>query len=314
MHTSTDRRTFFGTTAKWGASLALAGAGLGARTARAQAGPSQSGGSNRGIIFKAVKLGMVRMDGGLVEKFQLLKDLGFDGVELDSPGAVDNQQARAASQTVGLPIHGVVDDIHWNVRLSDPDPATRARGLAGLRKAIEDSHSVGGSTVLLVPGKVTDPEHENQQQVWRRSIDGIRQAIPLAARLGIRILIENVWNGFCYRPDGPADQTADQLAAYLDELSSPWVGSYFDIGNHQKYGQPAQWIRTLGRRIVKLDVKGFARPNRFCDIGAGDIDWPGVRQALREIRFTGWATAEVGGGDRTRLEQIANQMDRVLDL
>ncbi|OHB75900.1 MAG: xylose isomerase [Planctomycetes bacterium RBG_16_64_10] len=314
MHDSIDRRTFFRTTTKLGAGAALASTLLSKPTARAQGGGPAAGGANRGIIFKAVKLGMVQIDGSLADKFQLLKDVGFDGVELDSPGGVDKQEARAASQSVGLPIHGVVDGIHWNIRLSDPDPAIRVKGQVGLRVAISDAHCVGGSAVLLVPGKVTDPVRENQQQVWQRSIEQIRLAIPWAARHGVRILIENVWNGFCYRHDGPADQTADQLAAYLDEIGSPWVGSYFDIGNHQKYGQPAQWIRTLGRRIVKLDVKGFARPDRFCDIGDGDIDWPDVRRALREIGFTGWATAEVGGGDRKRLEQIARQMDRVLDL
>ena len=299
------------------AGVAIAGATSTAigRSKPVQAAPARpSDGSNRGIIFKAVKIGMIQTGETLTDKFQVLKDLGFDGVELNSPSAIDPREAVAASRQVGLPIHGTVDGIHWKTRFSDPDPAVRSKAFEGLQTAITQTHALGGSAVLLVPGKVTDPQEENHDQVWSRSMAGIRKAIPLAARLGVRILVENVWNGFCYQPDGPNDQTADMLARYLDEIDSPWVGSYFDIGNHIKYARPAEWIRTLGHRIVKLDVKDFTRPGQWSDIGSGDADWPAVRAALKEIGFAGWATAEVRGGGRDRLEQIAQQMDQVLGL
>jgi hexulose-6-phosphate isomerase len=101
----------------------------------------------------------------------------------------------------------------------------------------------------------------------------------------------------------------------VDELQSPWVGMQFDIGNHWKYGSAGEWIRALGRRIVKLDVKGFSRAkDQFTPIGAGDIDWADVRRALQEIGYTGWAAAEVDGGDETALREIATQMNKVFDL
>jgi hexulose-6-phosphate isomerase len=89
----------------------------------------------------------------------------------------------------------------------------------------------------------------------------------------------------------------------------------FDIGNHWKYGDPAQWIRTLGRRIHKLDVKGFSRVNnQFTPITGGDIDWPAVAQALIDIGYSGWAAAEVQGGGPAELKAIAAEMDRVFGL
>lgn len=302
-----NRRKFLSATA------AAAAWAAGGGPAAAAAGGGQSG-ANRGRLFKAVKIGMVKLPGSLVEQFAVLKELGFDGVELNSPGALDKREALAASRKVGLPIHGAVNSTHWHTRLSDPDSAVRAKALKSLITALEETHLVGGSAVLLVPGKVTDPQHENQEQVWQRSLEQIRKALPTAAKLGVRVLIENVWNGFCYVHDGPDNQTAEQLAAYIDAQRSPWVGSYFDIGNHRKYGRPEEWIRTLGRRIVKLDVKDWSRQGGFVDIGQGEVDWPEVRKALREIGFTGWCTAEVAGGGRDRLQQIARQMDRVLDL
>jgi hexulose-6-phosphate isomerase len=308
MPTRPTRRRFLQAAGAAGAAAILA-----PRAARA-AGLPESTAEHRGRIFKSIKFGMFAERIPIVEKFKVLREIGYDGVELDSPGGQNKEEALAASRETGLPIHGAVDSIHWSVRLSDPSPEVRERAVQGLKTALEETRLVGGSAVLLVPGKVSHAENENQDQVWERSIDGIRKALPVAAKLGVRILIENVWNGFCYVHDGPDDQSADLLARYIDAIGSPWVGSYFDIGNHQKYGKPAEWIRTLGSRIVKLDVKDWGKAKGFSKIGEGDVDWPAVRAALKDIGFTGWCTAEVGGGDRNVMREIAGQMDSVLGL
>ena len=254
-------------------------------------------------IYLSLKFPMLEAEGRSVrERFRLLKEVGYDGVELNSPGGADKKEALAASKEVGLPIEGLVDDIHWNIRLSDPDPAVRAKGLEGLKTALRDARFVRASSVLLVPGKVTDPQNENHQQVWDRSIEQIRKALPLASELGVRILIENVWNGFCYDPN--------QLADYIDEIASPWVGVHFDIGNHRKYGKPEDWVRILGDRIVKLDVKDWGQDGGFGKIGEGDVNWPAVREALDEIGYTGWAAAEVAGGGRERMADVLQRMNR----
>jgi len=298
-----DRRRFLGAA---GALPFAAGVG-----APASAGAPQAWSKPERILF-AVKYGMVAGDAPMAEKFQLLKALGFDGVELDSPAPYAAEEVRAATLASGLPVHGVVDSVHWNQRLSSPDEETRLKGTEALAGALRDAKDFGGSSVLLVPGRVADAENENQSQVWERSIACIRDVLPMAAQLGVRILIENVWNGFCYEHDGPADQTAEELKAYLEAIDSPWVGSYFDIGNHRKYGDPAAWIRTLGSFVTKLDVKDWGVENGWARIGDGDVPWSEVRGALDEIGYVGWATAEVGGGGTERLREIRERMGRVL--
>ena len=161
----------------------------------------------------------------------------------------------------------------------------------------------GGFSVLLVPGKVIGPD-ENHDHVWQRSITAIRKVLPLASKLGVRVLIENVWNGFC--------ETPDQMRDYIDEICSPWVGAYFDIGNCRKFGFSEDWIHTLGPRIVKLDCKDWGDTEGFCRIGDGDVNWQEVRNALATIGFSGWCTAEVTGGGRDELADISQQMNRVL--
>ncbi len=295
------------------AATALAAAGH-APTLAEDAPASPAGSSANRRIYKSLKIGMVKEPGlSLTDRFKLLRDVGFDGVEMDVPG-LDVHETRKAIEASGLPVDGTVGNFHWKIRLSDANPQVRQQSFELFCEGIRQTHAIGAHSMLLVPGRVSDPTHENQQQVWDRSLDAIRRALPLAAELGVYIAIENVWNGFNYLHDGPADQTADLFAKYIDTIDSPWVAMQFDIGNHQKYGNPAQWIRTLGsRRIVKLDVKDWGGPKKtFTKIGEGDVDWPAVRQALADIGYTGWAAAEVGGGNRDRLAEIARNMDKYL--
>jgi len=288
--------------------VALGTASLGSRSAVAQ--ETQPKKPERKPIFKSLKFGMIKGEMSILDKFKLVQDLGYDGVELDSPGGQDKKQCLEASRQTGLPIHGVVDSRHWSVRATEADPKRRTECLNDLLTAIKESHYCGGSAVLFVPGHGNDgPENV----IVPRSLDVIAQALPTAAKLGIHILIENVWNHMFYDHDGQPEQGAERYAAFIDACDSPWVGAYYDIGNHHKYGQPQDWVRTLGKRIVKLDVKGFSRDgNKWSPIGEGTIDWPAVRTALDEIGFTGWCTAEVGGGDRTRLADILARLNRVL--
>lgn len=300
-HASFPRRDFL----KLAASAAVAGGATSTLAARGADDVSSEGG-----MKKAVKFGMVQTDGSILEKFRLLKELGFDGVELDGGNHEEREEFARARDESGLPIHGVVYGASWGDQLSHPDPEVRSRGVAGLRRAIEDSNFYGGTTVLLIPGVVS--KEVSYDAAYERSQPEIRKALPLAEELGVTIAIENVWNNFLVSPL--------ETARYIDEIGSPRFGAYFDIGNVLRYGWPEQWIRILGPRIVKLDIKEYSLQKQqeeglfkgFVDLWEGDCDWPAVMAALREIGFTsGWGTAEIAGGGRERLVEIAEKMDRI---
>ncbi len=264
-----------------------------------------------GRIYKTLKIGMIKSGANLTEKFQIAKEAGFKGVEMGFPGN-DVAETKAAIAASGLPVDGSVCGEHWSVRHTSADAATRAKALENLKLALRQTREVGGHSVLLVVGKGEDgPENE----IWPRSVENIAKAVPLAAELGVQIVIENVWNQFCYNHDGGHDQTADKFVKYVDEFRSPWVGMQFDIGNHWKYGSMGDWIRQLGHRVLKLDVKGFSRAeSKFTPIGEGDIDYADVRKALLEINYHGWLAAEVAGGDLEYLKGVSAQMDTAFGL
>jgi L-ribulose-5-phosphate 3-epimerase len=225
---------------------------------------------------------------------------------------MDVEETRIAIAESGLPVDGTVNSTHWEVRHTNADPAIRSKALESLLSAIRDTHAIGGHSVLLVAGKGEDGD---EAEIRKRSIENISLAVPLAAQLGVQIVVENVWNQFLYDHQGDHRQTADKYVKYIDDLNSPWVGMQFDIGNHWKYGSMGGWIRQLGKRVMKLDIKGFSRAeDKFTRISEGDIDYADVRKALHEINFYGWVAAEVGGGDAAELKRIAAEMDMVFGL
>jgi hexulose-6-phosphate isomerase len=250
--------------------------------------------SFKGQIKKAVKFGTKPNEA----QMQKLKDLGFDGIEGSAPG-LQVEPMKQACQKIDLPMHGVVYNKHWKVRLSDPDPKVREESRKGLAQAMKDSKGVGGTSVLLVPGRVKG-EKETHKQVWSRSIEQIRKLIPLAKELQVHILIETVWNGFCYKPE--------EFRDYIDAIDSPWVKAYYDIGNMQKFAPSHEWIRILGKRTLKLDVKDWGSKNGFCPLGQGDVDWKKVRNELEQIEFTGWATREGNDGGVEKTAQLMHDL------
>jgi len=261
-------------------------------------------------LKKAVKYGMIQTKGTIEEKFELIKSLGFLGVEVDSPSNINKDEAVKARDKTGIVIHGVIDSVHWKDTLSDPDEKVREKGLKALTGALDDAKVYGADTALLVPGVVKgDVTYE---QCWQRSSAEVRKAIPVAERNNVKIAIEVVWNNFLTTPE--------QLIEYVDQFKSPFVGAYFDCSNMLKYGvKSGDWIRKLGKRMLKFDFKGFSitkfkeGKNAWVNIGEGDEDWPDVLKALAEVGYNGWATAEVGGGGREKLKEIAERMTKVLE-
>lgn len=258
-----------------------------------------AGGQFTGRIRKAVKYHMIQEKLSAEDKLKMLKDLGYDGVEpramLKSEQASEVKALARASEKVGLPIHGVVNS-------SNPD----------IISAIDQAVQYGANSVLHVVRYQRDIPY---LQNYRETQAIIRKAIEHAEKNEVSILLENVWATFLIEPLG--------MARFVDELNSPFVQVYFDIGNVVRWGWPQHWIEVLGKRSKKLDIKEYDLKIAMNDgmrkafdvpLGEGSVDWAAVRKELAAINYQGWATAEVRGGDRARLADVAAQMDRVLDL
>jgi hexulose-6-phosphate isomerase len=262
-------------------------------------------GAARNPWKKAFMLGGLSR-GSPLATFQLLKDAGFEGVELISPNELDLREVLSALDKTGLVIHGVSGSQHWKDTLSDPDPQVVARGMAAIRQEFADCKAYGGNTVLVVPAVVN--KHVSYRDAYKRSQENIRKLIPDAGSHGVKIAIEEVWNKFLLSPV--------EFARYIDEFESPWVGAYFDVGNVVEFGYPEEWIRELGKRILKVHVKEYAKKKRFDYLlGEGEeIDWAAVRAALADTGYAGWISAEVPLGTLDEMKDVVRRMAELLQL
>jgi hexulose-6-phosphate isomerase len=262
-------------------------------------------------IKKAIMWGTIGVKGSISEKMLAAKDAGFEGVEPMSHMAQDDV-VKALEET-GLKAASVCCSTHWNETLSHPNPGTRERGLEGLKQSIRDAKRYGAGSVLLVAGVVN--KQVTYEECWKRSIEQIRQAIPLAEESGVVISIENVWNDFITKED--------EAARYLDEINSPWVKWHFDIGNIIWYGDPVAWVKTLGKRIHRLHIKEYSRDKAMkngdkwkgfnANFLEGANNWKGIMAALDEVGYAGgWGIAEQGGGGSPEgLKDLATRMDKI---
>ncbi len=277
------------------------------------ASPSQPASkSSRPLAKISLKWSMIEEDGlSILEKFQLLRDLGFDGVELDSPGGLPSREVLDARDKTGVAIPGLVNSMHWKSPLTDPDPAVRQACVTSMITALNDAKLYGADTVLLVPGVVRNSP-TTYKTAYSRALEEIAKITPYAEETGVSIALENVWNDFLLSPL--------EAAGFVDACNHSKVGWYFDVGNVLRYGRPVDWIEALGTRILKIDLKEYSLEKMNSEgpwkgfeveIGDGDCDWPAVNRALAEIGYSGWASVEVPGGDRHRLAAIKERVDRI---
>jgi L-ribulose-5-phosphate 3-epimerase len=257
---------------------------------------------------KALIYGMLPNNLSMEDRFKLARDVGFDGVESGPIGdPAECEKMRAAAEKAGLRIHSVIYG-GWDPPLTTGDPEAAARSIKNAENALRSAKNLGADDILLVPGVVN--AQTRYADAYTRSQANIKKLIPLAQELKILLCIENVWNNFLLSPL--------EFARYVDEFKSPWVQSYFDVGNVVRFAWPEDWIRTLGRRIKKVHLKDFKGgpglwgPGDFCALREGSIVWPEVRRAFAEIGYAGFMTTELGGGDETYLRDVSARVDKIL--
>ena len=257
-------------------------------------------------IKKGVLLDMLPKQLSYVDRFKMARDVGFDVVQAPTtPDERTAEEIKKAADAASIRIDSVMNMDHWKYPLSSSDPAVVEKSLTGMRTSLHNAKLWGADAVLLVPA-VVNPQ-TSYRDAWTRSQTQIRKLIPLAEELKVVIAIEEVWNKFLLSPL--------EMAKYIDEFQSPWIQAWFDVGNVVLYGYPQDWIRTLGKRIVKVHLKDFKRQENgyaWVNLGEGDVDWPAVRQAFAEIGFAGSATVELEPGDEAYLRDVGRRVDRLL--
>ena len=254
------------------------------------------------------------------------KALGYEGIEVclfpDGPLSLDMGDADVAKlgktlDAAGLQAASVTCGALWDNQLTSSDAAKRAEGKRIVTRCLEVAGKLGATGILVVPGSVETffmPAGEIVQYdvAVQRIEEAAKELAPVAEKNKVAIGIENVWNKVFMSPLEARD--------VVDRVGSEYVGWFFDVGNILAMGFPEQWIRILGKRIKKVHVKDFRRAvgtvEGFVDLLEGDVNWPEVMKALREVGYDDFLIAEMiphyTHAPETRLANTSLALDKIL--
>ena len=267
------------------------------------------------------------------------KTAGFDGMEVTQWDiTVDEaRKNRLIAEKHDLRVHSVMRG--WT-NFNQPDKYDA--DIESVKTALRVASAYGADAILLVPCRIGgmkmpepwdfdidfDPvtlkvksvaEGNNasfadyitaQNIATETSIRAVESLIPVAAKEGVRICLENVWNNLWCSPKF--------FAAFCKYFDHPWVGCYFDLGNHTKYAKCEEWVKALGNSIIKLHIKGFkvneikgalgGGPGDWASIDQASIDWKAVRKILAENRYNGWMTIEEVDYSHEKYSRLLDQI------
>ena len=257
------------------------------------------------------------------EAMAAARGAGFHGLELCIAEAgvltPSTDEATCRSYAAMATRHGLAMDtlasgMNWGCSPTHPDSAVRRKAIELHKAALQRAAWLGCRAMLFVPGAVIIPWDPSYRPVrydhavaWAR--EAVRELGDAAAKAGVDLAVENVWNGLFYSPL--------EFAQFVDSFRNPRVGVYFDVGNmlnHQQW--PPHWIEILGSRIRGVHIKDFRLATGtlagFCDLLAGNVPFAQTLAALRGIGYNGSLVAEMMPHDATLLERTSQAMDRIL--
>jgi len=231
----------------------------------------------------------------LKDSVELYKKAGFDGVELIFDRGyltVDSTQKeienlRRTITSSGLEISGVMagPKLNWRMPVTHPDESIREKAVKNFKRALEIVSELGAENLLMVPGVVT--EDTGYEEAYDRSRRAIAEIAAKAEEVGVNLALENVANRFLLSPL--------EMREFIDSFRNKWVGMYLDVGNilYCRAGYPEDWIRIMGHRIKRVHVKDCTKDGRITYLLEGEVNWPKVMEALKDIGYNSYLTAEL---------------------
>jgi len=228
---------------------------------------------------------------------------GYDSIELslDAEGELSLQSTdeqilalRKLADEVGIEISSLATGLFWGTPLTHDDPAIREKAKETVRFQLKAAKLLGVDAILVVPGCVNARfidgcAEMSYDVVYDRALEAMKELKKDAEEAGVVIALENVWNKFLLSPL--------EMRDFIDKIGSDYVKVYFDVGNTQFIGFPEHWIKILGSRIGRIHMKDFKEAignlDGFCELLQGNVNFPAVMKALREVGYDGYLTAEI---------------------
>lgn len=170
--------------------------------------------------------------------------------------------------------------------LVSPDPEARDRRIDFLNHAIDTASDVGAEAVSLWAGVVHDGASDDV--AFERLCAGLSRVLEHAERRQVRIAFE---------PEpGMLIERMDQFARLVERVGSPLLGLTIDIGHVHCVDRMTipDCLRTWRDQVWNIHIEDMCRGvHEHLMFGAGEIDFPPVLAALREIDYSGGVHVEL---------------------
>jgi sugar phosphate isomerase/epimerase len=150
-----------------------------------------------------------------------------------------------------------------------------------------------GANVMRVVGSSLDYRNDPHEPQLQALTAIFKEASLMAADEGVKLAMENHF-----------DFTADEFAALINRVNSPYFGMCFDTGNDLRIGDdPVETARLLGKHIFATHTKDVqavygVSPKEWyffscVPVGQGVINMPGVVDTLLAEGYQGLFAIEL---------------------
>ena len=180
------------------------------------------------------------------------------------------------------------------------DPITADEVVRTAELSIKAAETLGVSRLNLHTaeldgdGNAVRPRHRATGEMWLTALRTLERIGDLGAEAGVQFCVENL-NTIVDHPGIPLARAKDTLAL-IEGVAHPNVKMMLDLYHAQiGEGNLIELLRRCGDAIGEIQVADV--PGR-CEPGTGEINYPAIAKALRDIGFTGtigmeaWASGD----------------------
>lgn len=236
-------------------------------------------------------------DYSIEKTVEILVDLGFDAIELNLESA-DNFSAHVlpnASKQRRSEIRRVIEaagltlsSLSAHAFMTSANADQRKTAIAFVNDSIDLACDLGTDIVHMASGFV--PQGATEEQAWSWLTDAVRQCVKHGQRHGVKVAMEAgvfpgliVWN-------------TQSMLELIDRVGHDDFYVNFDPSHYQPSGDDTvATFRKLRNRIIHMHAKdgsGNRDAFEFPPLGKGQVNWPGLVEAMIETDYRGCLSVE----------------------
>ena len=250
------------------------------------------------ILKKSLVYGMIDEDLSMVDKFKLVKDLGFDGVELLRIQMEDDsdsylQKLKRQAFVNGLDLVGM--STHQG--FVTPNADVRKENIDKTIGFIEMAYKLGIPTIRVNTGRWRTTQSFDQLMAdkgiekrldgysdddgFKWVIDSLQECLPTAEKCGVILGLENHWG---------LGRTAEGVMRIIKAIDSPWLKATLDTGNY--FERRHEQFKLMAPETVFVQAKTYFGGGTWYDI---DIDYPAIAKIMQDVNYHGYIALEFEG-------------------